>query len=81
MITDPIGLEVLDRSSEPATVVRGFSHVSRSHYLGPLMRENSPLRYGSTARSVGGSKLMRSSVFGLRLVLTLPCNTTTGVVQ
>ncbi len=79
MITDPIVLEALDRSSVPATVVRGFSHVSRSHYLEP--RENSPLRYGSSARSTGGTQRMRSSVFSLRLVLTLPCNTTTGVVQ
>lgn len=69
MITDPIVLEVLDRSPAPASVVRGFSHVSRSHYLGP--RENSPLWYGATARSIGGTKLNISSVFGFRVSLTL----------
>lgn len=79
MITDPIVLEALDRSTAPATVVRGFSHVSRSHYLGP--RESSPLWYGSSARSIGGTQRMRSSVFGLRLVLTLPCNGAGSAVQ
>jgi hypothetical protein len=69
MITDPIVLEVLDRLSAQPTMVRGFSHVSRSNYLAP--RENSPLWYGATARSIGGTKLIISSVFGLRISLTL----------
>ena len=71
MITDPIVPvdDVFGRSLAASAVVRGFSHVSRSNYLRP--RENSPLWYGATARSIGGTKLNISSVFGFRVSLTL----------
>ena len=69
MITDPIVLEVLDRFA-PASVVRGFSHASRGR--APMRpRENSPLWHSATARSIWGTKLTISSVFGFRVSLTL----------
>ena len=71
MITDPIVPvdDVFGRSLEASAVVRGFSHGSHSHYLWP--RENSPLWYSATARSIGGTKLNISSAFGFRVSLTL----------
>ncbi len=79
MITDPMAMEWpfrYGRSQDhegtrdaPMSVVRGFSHVSRSTHLWD--RENSPLWHGSSARSTGGTKHMLSSVFGFRLALTL----------
>lgn len=72
MITDPVvSIDLFHRSplSDPA-VVRGFSHVSPG--WPPGAHENSPGRQGSTARSIGGTKLLRARVFGVRLALTLP---------
>ena len=71
MITDPIVLEVLDRSSAPASVVRGFSYGSPSHYLRP--RQNSPLWCSSTARggADGANPKMVCSSVGFRISLTL----------
>ena len=76
MITDPIVLEVLDRFA-PASVVRGFSHLSNPHTSTLLSSVGAMPARGSRGAWPGS----HFSTIGLRLSLSLPCNTTTGVVQ
>ena len=76
MITDPIS--DVNKHINYASVLRGFSHGSRSRGLRTF--QNYPLLYGSTARE-GSRASEHCVVHSFRLSLTLPCTSTGSVVQ
>lgn len=75
MITDPLHVG-LDRA-RCDSLSRGFSHLSNPH-TSPLLSSVGAMPARGSRSAWPGSHF---STIGLRLSLSLPCNTTTGVVQ